>query len=67
MLNKLIQDYSDNSSELITSSEPIVPGEFTSSKTFTVTNNGNATTDYVVVIEEANGNFLLDTNFLKDC
>ncbi len=45
--------YNDNSSELITSTDPIIPGQFKSSKTFTVENDGNGTVDsYGVTIED---------------
>ena len=53
--------YADNSSELITSTEPIIPGEFKSSKTFTVTNNGNAKIDrYSVILEKFSVKYVSD-------
>ena len=44
--------YGDGTTALLTSSTPIEPGKFSSSKDFTVTNNGNTLTDYAVTLED---------------
>ena len=44
--------YGDGTTSILTSSTPIEPGKFSSSKDFTVTNNGNALTDYAVTLED---------------
>jgi len=44
--------YGDGTTALLTSTNPIEPGKFTASKDFTVTNNGNALTDYAVTLED---------------
>ncbi len=46
--------YGGDDGSVIGSGEKITPGTTFEPKTFTVTNNGNANTDYVVVIEESN-------------
>ncbi len=46
--------YGNDDGSVIGSGEKITPGTTFEPKTFTVTNNGNANTDYVVVIEDAN-------------
>ncbi len=46
--------YGNDDGSVIGSGEKITPGTTFEPKTFTVTNNGNANTDYVVVIENAN-------------
>ncbi len=43
--------YGNDDSSIIGEGEVIIPGKTFEPKTFTVTNKGNATTDYVVVIE----------------
>ncbi len=45
--------YGGDDGSVIGDGETIVPGTTFEPKTFTVTNNGNTTTDYVVVIEDA--------------
>ena len=45
--------YGNDDGSVIGSGEKIIPGTTFEPKTFTVTNNGNANTDYVVVIEDA--------------
>ena len=47
--------YGGDDGSVIGKDEVILPGTTFESKTFTVTNNGNATTDYVVVIEILEG------------
>ena len=44
--------YGDGTTALLTSATPIEPGKFSSSKDFTVTNNGNALTEYAVTLED---------------
>ncbi len=46
--------YGNDDGSVIGEGEKITPGTTFEPKTFTVTNQGNANTDYVVVIEEAN-------------
>ncbi len=46
--------YGNDDGSVIGEGEKIIPGTTFEPKTFTVTNQGNANTDYVVVIEEAN-------------
>jgi len=53
--------YGDGTTALLTSNTPIEPGKFTSSKDFTVTNNGNALTDYAVTLEDFSITYASDT------
>ena len=53
--------YGDGTTALLTSSTPIEPGKFTASKDFTVTNNGNAITDYAVTLEDFSITYANDT------
>ena len=47
--------YGDDDGSVIGDGEVIIPGTTFDAKTFTVTNEGNATTDYVVVVEILDG------------
>ena len=53
--------YGDGTTALLTSATPIEPGKFSSSKDFTVTNNGNALTDYAVTLEDFSITYANDT------
>ena len=53
--------YGDGTTSILTSSNPIEPGKFSSSKDFTVTNNGNALTDYAVTLEDFSITYASDT------
>ena len=56
--------YSDETSDLITSDKPIVPG-FEDTKTFKVTNKGQYT-DYVVVLENMNTTYANDGTIIDE-
>jgi len=53
--------YGDGTTSILTSNTPIEPGKFTSSKDFTVTNNGNTLTDYAVTLEDFSITYASDT------
>lgn len=54
--------YGGDDGSVIGADEVIVPGKTFDAKTFTVTNQGNATTDYVVVVEILDGTSDFESN-----
>lgn len=53
--------YGDGTTNILTNETPIEPGKFTSSKDFTVTNNGNVITEYAVTLEDFSIVYATDT------